>query len=63
MKLSVEASLQKLRTTYIDILYVHWWDYTTSVEELMDALNNLVVQGKVIYLVGSPIVTEVSKLN
>ena len=24
--LSVEASLKKLRTTYIDILYVHWWD-------------------------------------
>lgn len=63
MKLSVEASLQKLRTTYIDILYVHWWDYTTSVEELMDALNNLVVQGKVIYLVSYPIVADVSKLN
>ena len=51
MKLSVEASLKKLRTTYIDILYVHWWDWTSSVEEVMDGLHNLVAQGKVIYLV------------
>ena len=47
---SVNASLKKLRTDYIDILYVHWWDYTTSVEEVVDALHNLVVQGKVLYL-------------
>ena len=48
---SVEASLKKLRTSYIDILYVHWWDWTTSLEEIMNALHNLVVQGKVLYLV------------
>ena len=47
---SVTDSLKKLRTEYIDILYVHWWDYTSSVEEVMDALHNLVVQGKVLYL-------------
>ncbi|RAK82054.1 aldo/keto reductase [Aspergillus fijiensis CBS 313.89] len=50
MKVSVEASLQKLQTSYIDLLYVHWWDYTTSIPELMHALNDLVVAGKVIYL-------------
>ncbi|KAF5336305.1 hypothetical protein D9758_014476 [Tetrapyrgos nigripes] len=50
MKLSVEASLQRLRTGYIDILYVHWYDQHTSVEEMMDALHNLVVAGKVLYL-------------
>ncbi|KAJ7443189.1 NADP-dependent oxidoreductase domain-containing protein [Mycena galericulata] len=50
MHLSVEASLKKLRTTYIDILYVHWWDWDTSVEEVMNGLHNLVVQGKVLYL-------------
>ena len=49
--LSVEASLKKLRTTYIDILYVHWWDYTTSVEEIVNSLHILVQQGKVLYLV------------
>ena len=48
---SVEASLQKLRTTYIDLLYVHWWDWNTSVEEVMNALHNLVASGKVLYLV------------
>ncbi|KAF8920722.1 NADP-dependent oxidoreductase domain-containing protein, partial [Mucidula mucida] len=50
MHLSVDASLKKLRTTYINILYVHWWDYETSVEEVMDSLHNLVVSGKVLYL-------------
>ncbi|KAJ3492253.1 hypothetical protein NLI96_g158 [Meripilus lineatus] len=50
MHLSVEASLKKLRTDYIDILYLHWWDYATSIEEVMDGLHNLVVQGKVLYL-------------
>lgn len=53
MHLSVEASLKKLRTDYIDILYVHWWDFTTSIEEVMNGLHNLVVQGKVLYLVRS----------
>lgn len=50
MRLAVDASLKKLHTDYIDILYVHVWDYTTSVEELMTSLNNLVVAGKVLYL-------------
>lgn len=50
LKISVEASLKKLRTSYIDILYVHWWDYNTSIEEVMDSLHNLVVAGKVLYL-------------
>ena len=51
LHLSVEASLKKLRTSYIDILYLHWWDYTTSVEEVMNSLHALVMQGKVLYLV------------
>ncbi|OBZ68832.1 Aryl-alcohol dehydrogenase [NADP(+)] [Grifola frondosa] len=50
LHLSVEASLRKLRTSYIDILYIHWWDYTTSVEELMNGLHHLVAAGKVFYL-------------
>jgi hypothetical protein len=51
MHLSVEASLKKLRTSYIDILYVHLWDFETSIEEVMNNLHNLVVSGKVLYLV------------
>ncbi|KAH6967626.1 aryl-alcohol dehydrogenase AAD14 [Ilyonectria sp. MPI-CAGE-AT-0026] len=50
LMLSVNASLQKLQTTYIDLLYVHWWDWSTSIEELMDSLHILVEQGKVLYL-------------
>lgn len=51
MHISVEASLKKLRTSYIDILYVHWWDWDTSIEEIMNGLHNLVQRGKVLYLV------------
>ncbi|KZT08172.1 Aldo/keto reductase [Laetiporus sulphureus 93-53] len=50
LHLSIEASLKKLRTSYVDILYVHWWDWTCGVEEVMNALHNLVVTGKVLYL-------------
>ena len=50
LHISVEASLKKLRTDYVDILYLHWWDYSTSVEEVMNSLHNLVAQGKVLYL-------------
>ncbi|PKY01457.1 putative aryl-alcohol dehydrogenase Aad14 [Aspergillus campestris IBT 28561] len=50
MHVSVRDSLRKLQTDYIDILYLHWWDYTTSIEEIMDSLHILVQQGKVMYL-------------
>ncbi|KAF7364676.1 Aryl-alcohol dehydrogenase [Mycena venus] len=50
MKLSLESSLKRLRTSYIDIFYVHHWDLSTSVEEIMDALHVLVMSGKVLYL-------------
>lgn len=48
--MSVRESLKKLQTDWIDILYVHWWDQTTSIEEIMDSLQILVEQGKVLYL-------------
>ncbi|KAF4612973.1 hypothetical protein D9613_010911 [Agrocybe pediades] len=48
--LSVEASLKKLRTEYIDLLYVHWYDWHTSIEEIMRSLHVLIVQRKVLYL-------------
>lgn len=50
LKMSLRDSLQKLQTDWIDILYVHWWDYTTSIEELMDSLHTVIEQGKVLYL-------------
>jgi len=47
---SVEASLEKLQTDYIDLLYLHAWDFTTSVEEIMRAFDDLVRAGKVLYV-------------
>jgi aryl-alcohol dehydrogenase-like predicted oxidoreductase len=51
LHVSIRDSLKKLRTSYVDILYVHFWEYSTSVEEVMDALHVLVIQGKALYLV------------
>lgn len=45
----VEASLERLGTEYIDLLYVHMWDYMTPVEEVMRGLNDLVRAGKILY--------------
>lgn len=50
LHLSVEASLRKLQTDYLDILYVHFWDWSTSIPELMSSLDSLVRQRKVLYL-------------
>ncbi|KAF2659161.1 aryl-alcohol dehydrogenase-like protein [Lophiostoma macrostomum CBS 122681] len=50
LKVSLEASLKKLQTDYIDLLYVHWWDFSTGIPELMQSLNNAVNNGKVLYL-------------
>jgi aryl-alcohol dehydrogenase-like predicted oxidoreductase len=47
--MSVRDSLKKLQMDWIDILYLHWWDYITSIEEVMDSLHILVQQGKVLY--------------
>ncbi|KAJ6447105.1 origin recognition complex subunit 4 [Purpureocillium lavendulum] len=47
---SLKSSLERLQTDYIDLLYVHFWDYSTSIAELMQSLNQLVTSGKVLYL-------------
>ena len=47
---SVEKSLKRLKTDYIDLLWVHAWDFTTPVEEVMRALDDLVSSGKVFYI-------------
>jgi aryl-alcohol dehydrogenase-like predicted oxidoreductase len=50
MRRSVEASLRRLRTDYLDVLWVHAWDYATPVEEVMRGLDDLVAAGKVNYV-------------
>jgi hypothetical protein len=44
---ALEASLDRLRTDYIDLYWVHIWDQITPVEEVTRGLNDLVRQGKV----------------
>ncbi len=50
MMQSVEASLKRLQTYYIDLYWVHIWDQITPVEEVMRGLDDLVRQGKVLYI-------------
>lgn len=47
---SVEASLRRLGTDYIDLLWVHAWDDYTPYQETLRALDDLVQSGKVLYL-------------
>jgi aryl-alcohol dehydrogenase-like predicted oxidoreductase len=47
---SVEDSLRRLGTDYIDLLYLHAWDSTTPVEEVLRAMDDLVRAGKVLYV-------------
>lgn len=45
-----ENSLRRLNTEYIDLYQVHGWDYESPMEETLEALNDLVRQGKVLYV-------------
>ena len=49
MMQSVEASLKRLRTDYIDLYWLHIWDQITPIEEVMRAFDDLVRQGKILY--------------
>lgn len=46
----VENSLKRLQMDYIDLYIIHRWDYTTPIEEVMEALNDLVRMGKIRYI-------------
>jgi aryl-alcohol dehydrogenase-like predicted oxidoreductase len=47
---AVEASLKRLGTDYIDLLWLHIWDSLTPMEEVMRAFDDLVRMGKVLYI-------------
>src|SRR5215467_9912037 len=47
---AVEASLKRLQSNYIDLYWVHIWDGLTPVEETMRGLDDIVRQGKVLYV-------------
>jgi aryl-alcohol dehydrogenase-like predicted oxidoreductase len=46
---AVEDSLRRLGTEYIDLLYLHMWDYRTPVEEILRAFDDLARAGKIIH--------------
>ncbi|MEA3247295.1 MAG: aldo/keto reductase [Gemmatimonadota bacterium] len=45
-----EASLRRLGMDRIDLYYIHRWDPAVAVEEMLEALNDLVRSGKVLYI-------------
>jgi aryl-alcohol dehydrogenase-like predicted oxidoreductase len=47
---ALEASLRRLRTDYVDVLWVHVWDVFTPVEEVMRALDDVARSGKALYV-------------
>jgi aryl-alcohol dehydrogenase-like predicted oxidoreductase len=46
---AVEASLKRLGTDYIDLYWLHAWDFTTGIDEVMRAFDDLVRSGKILY--------------
>lgn len=47
---SLNASLKRLKTDYIDLYWVHAWDGLTPVEEVMRALDDMITAGKILYI-------------
>jgi len=49
MMRSVEESLKRLKTDFIDVLYLHIWDDITPIDEVLRGMDDLIKQGKVNY--------------
>jgi 1-deoxyxylulose-5-phosphate synthase len=47
---AIDASLRRLGTDYVDLYQIHRWDYSTPIEETLEALHDVVKSGKVRYL-------------
>jgi aryl-alcohol dehydrogenase-like predicted oxidoreductase len=61
---SLHASLRRLHTDYVDLYWVHARDFTTPIEEVMRALDDVVRQGKVLYVgVSDTPAWEVARAN
>ncbi len=46
----IDNSLKRLKTDYVDLYQIHRWDYTTPIEETLEALHDVVKSGKVRYI-------------
>jgi aryl-alcohol dehydrogenase-like predicted oxidoreductase len=47
---AIDNSLRRLGTDYVDLFYIHRWDYETPIEETMEALHDVVRAGKALYI-------------
>jgi len=47
---SIDASLRRLKTDYVDLYQIHRWDYYTPIEETLEALHDIVKAGKARYI-------------
>lgn len=47
---SIDSSLRRLKTDYVDLYQIHRWDYNTPIEETMEALHDIIKAGKVRYI-------------
>jgi len=47
---SIDKSLKRLKTDYVDLYQIHRWDYDTPIEETMEALHDIVKSGKARYI-------------
>lgn len=47
---SIDASLKRLGMEYVDLFQIHRWDYETPIEEIMEALHDVVKSGKARYI-------------
>lgn len=50
MMQSLDASLKRLNTDYIDLYWMHAWDMMTPADEVMRALDDMVRAGKILYI-------------
>jgi aryl-alcohol dehydrogenase-like predicted oxidoreductase len=55
---SIDDSLRRLGTDYVDLLQIHRWDYNTPIEETLEALNDVVKAGKARYIGASSMHSE-----